>query len=182
MTYEEILENLKSRKLNSKTNNMIIIGNDLNKLLNDIPKTTEIVFLDNVVDEEYALNVKIDLLQIDVNDILTYVLNYLKKLKLIDSSFDYTIPFNNKFDVHKFRSILQNYNRVVQLIFYNMENLSEEEQMLFNELYYYNSPFFSVISLTKEGFKTYFLTQNRVLDDRENYQKCNIAKTYTLAK
>lgn len=180
MTYDEILENLKSRQLNSKTNNMIIMGNDSNKLVDDIPNTTCISFSENDIDVSDALNIKIDLSEVNVNDILTYTLNYLKNLKLIDVSFDYTLPFTNKFDVVKFASVLRNYNRVIQLIFYNFETLSTEEQMLFNELYYYNSPFFSIISLTKEHFKTYFLTQDRVLDDRENYERYNIIKPYTL--
>ena len=182
MTNDELLTYLKSRRLNNKTNNMIIVGDELSTLIDQIPDTTGISFIDNDIDVANALNIKIDLSEIDVKDILTYVLNYLKQLKIVDVNFDYTLPFNNKFDIVKFRSVLQNYNRVVQLIFYNMESLTIEEQMLFNELYYYNSPFFSIISLTKDYFKTYFLTQNRVLDDRENYQRYEIIKPYTLVK
>lgn len=43
--------------------------------------------------------------------------------------------------------------------------------MLFNELYYYYSNNFNVTSFVKENFKTYFLKNGNVLDDRENYQK-----------
>ena len=182
MTYEEILEKFNSRQLNSKTNNMVIAGNDSGMLVNGIPNMTSISFLDNELDISMALNIKIDLSIVSINDILTYVLNYLKQLKLVDVSLDYTLPFNDKFAIVKFRSILQNYNRVVQLVCYNLESLSMEDQMLFNELYYYNSIFFNVISLTKDNFKTYFLTQNRVLDSRENYQKYEIVKPYTLRK
>lgn len=43
--------------------------------------------------------------------------------------------------------------------------------MLLNELYYFNSPYFNVTSLINDNFKTYFLSNNRVLDNRENYKK-----------
>ncbi len=182
MTIDELLTYLKSRQLNSKTNNMIIVGDELNKIINDIPDVTGISFIDDDIDVDVALNIKIDLSKVSVKDILTYSLSYLKQLKLVDEYFDCILPFNNKFDILKFRSILKKYNRVVQLVCYSIENLSIEEQMLFNELYYYNSPFFIVISLIKDNFKTYFLTQDRVLDDRENYQKYEIIKPYILTK
>ena len=177
MTIEELLRYLKSRQLNPKTNNIIIIGNYSNNLIDEIPNATSVSFLNNDIDIDFASNIKIDLSKTNVKDILTYTLNHLKKLNLIDTSLEYVLPFNDKLDINRFRIILQKNNRVVQLVFYNMENLSIEEQMLFNELYYYNSyssPTFCVISLTNAGFKTYFLTHNRVLDNRENYQICNI--------
>jgi len=185
MTNDELLTYLKSRQLNNKTNNMIIVVDELNTLIDDIPDVTGISFIDDNIDVDVALNIKIDLSKVSVKDILTYALIYLKQLKLVDEYFDCTLPFNNKFDIVKFRSILQKYNRVVQLVCYSIEGLTIEEQMLFNELYYYNSPFstfFIVISLIKDNFKTYFLTQDRVLDDRENYQKYKIIKPYTLTK
>lgn len=182
MTIDELLTYLKSRQLNNKTNNLIIVGDKLNALIDDIPDVIDISFIDDDIDVDVALNIKIDLSKVSVKDILTYSLSYLKQLKLVDEYFDYTLPFNNKFDIVKYRSILQKYNRVVQLVCYNIEELSIEEQMLFNELYYYNSSFFTVISLIKDNFKTYFLTQDRVLDDRENYQKYEIIKPYTLTK
>ena len=52
--------------------------------------------------------------------------------------------------------------------------------MLINELYYFNSLYFNVISLINDNFKTYFLSQNRVLDDRENYHKYKIVKEKSL--
>ena len=185
MTIDELLTYLKSRQLNNKTNNIIIVADELNTLIDDIPNATSISFIDDNIDVDVALNIKIDLSKVSVKDILTYALSYLKQLKLVDEYFDCTLPFNNKFDIVKFRSILQNYNRVVQLVCYSIEGLTIEEQLLFNELYYYNSPFgtfFIVISLIKDNFKTYFLTQDRVLDDRENYQKYKIIKPYTLTK
>ncbi len=182
MTEDELLEYFKSRELNSKTNHMIIVGEKSNSLLDDIPNVTDISFVDDVIEENVAINIKIDLLDTSVKDILTYTLNNLKQLGFIDENIDCVLPFHDKFDLFKFRSILQNNHKVVQLFFYNFENLSVEEQMLFNELYYYNSLYFSIISFIKDHFKTYFLTQNRVLDNRENYQKYVIMKPYTLVK
>ena len=74
---------------------------------------------------------------------------------------------------------------MVQLFFYNIERLSIEEQKLFNELYYYNSydnNCFNIITLAKKDFKTYSLNQDRMLDDRENYQKYRIIKSKMLIK
>ena len=185
VTVEEILNCFKSRVLNSKTNNMIIIADDIDSLVDEIPYTTGIVSLDNYNDIDNAINIKIDLTRINLSNILTYSLNYLKDMNLIDNSLEYRLPFNNKFDINKFRIILQNNNRTIQLFFYNMEELSIEEQKLFNELYYYNSydnNFFIINSLAKSDFKTYSLNQNRVLDDRENYQKYKIIKPKLLIK
>lgn len=182
MTLDEMIYYLNNRQLNNKTNNLIIFLDDIKSLLDNISNTSNISFSDNDIDVDIALNIKIDLKEVSVNDILEYSINYLKNLKLVDINNDYILPFNNKFDLLKFTKILRNYNRVVQLIFYNIENLSIDEQMLFNELYYYNSPFFNIISLTNDHFKTYFLTQDRVLDDRENYERYNIINPYTLIK
>lgn len=183
ITYDELLECFKSRQLNSKTNNMIIIGDGLNKIVNEIPKTTGVSFIDNDINVDIAINIKVDLSKIAVSDILTYALNYLKQLNLVDDN--YTLSFDNKFVLLNFNSILQKYNLVIQLIFYNIEELSIEEQMLFNELYYFksfNSSYFNIISLTNNHFKTYFLTNNRVLDSREDYQRYEVVKPYILIK
>ena len=179
---DEILEIFNNRQLNYKTNNMIIVGDNLDKLLDNIPNSTSISFLDYDIDINYAINIKINLKEIRVNDILSKALDYLNTHNFLDVSFDYELPFTDKFSINKFRSILQNNNMAVQLIFYNLEILSKEEQMLFNELYYYNSAFFNVTSFTENGFSTYFLTQYRVLDDRENYQKYEVIKPNILLK
>ena len=180
VTYDELLEYFKSRQLNAKTNNMIVIGNELNTLVGNIPNETNISFIDDDILIKHATNIKIDLTKIDVKDILIYV---LRQLKLVDDN--YNLSFDNKFVLLKFNSILQNNNRMIQLIFYHMDDLSIKDQMLLNELYYFksfNSQYFNVISLTNEKFKTYFLSKNRVLDDREDYQEYKIKKSYELTK
>lgn len=75
----------------------------------------------------------------------------------------------------KFQSILNDYRVVAQLVFYNIEVLDKEQQELFNELFYFNSMYFDANAFIKEiNFQSYFLSNNRVLDNRENYTKIKI--------
>lgn len=174
---EEILNLFNSRYLNSKTNNYIFTGIDDFKILDDISNRCSIRILENDIDVEFAQNIKIDLNEINIKNILSYILNLLKEQAILDIDFDYTLEFNNKFDLLKFQNILRNYNIVVQLIFYNIDKLSLEEHMLFNEIYYFNSIFFNINSFIKEDdFQTYFLSNERILDDRENYEKIKYIK------
>ena len=173
----EIINELSSRYLNSKTNNLIITNVVSFDIVDRIPDTCKIMIRDYDLDNDTAFNIKIDLNEVDVGDILSYILNELKKLKLIDTYFDYEIKFNNKLDILKFQGVLRNYNIIVQIIFKNVEKLNLEEQKLFNELYYFNSIFFNMISFVRENFITYFLTNDRVLDNRENYEKIELTKS-----
>ena len=175
MLEEEIIEEFNHRYLNSKTNNFIFSEIDDLKILDSIPDRCNISTLENNID--YARNVKIDLAEVRVKDILSYVLQLLKKLSLLDVTLDYVLEFNNKFDLWKFQSILCNYGIVVQLVFYNVEELDINEQILFNEIYYFNSVFFNANSFIKgNNFQSYFLSNKRVLDNRENYTKINLIK------
>lgn len=172
MEKDAIIELFKDRELNCKNNNYIFSNVDDFKIINNIPDFCFITFLDNYLDMGLATNVKVDLNHISINDILTYTLEDLKKRKMLDKFLDYKLDFNNKYDLIKFKNILSNYKRIVQLIFYNIESLNKEEQMLFNELYYYNCIYYNASAFIKEdNFQTYFLEGNRVLDDRENYAK-----------
>ena len=182
MTYKELSETLRFREITFSYNNMIIMGNYSEDLIRTIPTTTGISFPKNNIDIAASINIPINLAEINIKDILTYALNYLKELKLVDPSFDYTLPFIDQYSVKNFVEVLHNYNRVVQLIFYNIEYLSLEEQKIFNELYYYSGPFFSVITFTNEEFKTYALSYDRELQDGINYQKHKIMEPYTLSK
>ncbi len=90
-----------------------------------------------------------------MREVLTFTLGELKKLKLLDIYFDYTIDFQRR-NLFKFEHVLSDYTNIVQ--------------MLFNEIYWFNSPFFNANAFIKENhFQTYFLVNNRVLDNRENY-------------
>ena len=169
MTIDEILECFKERALNEKTNNMIIICENTKELVDSIPDTTRISYRDDNVDIDKAHNIKIDLSETSIKDIFKCALKE-------------EIPFDNKFSILKFCSVLSSSNKMIQLILYNMEDISVEDQMLLNELYYYNSSYYNVTAVTNTNFKTYFLTQDRVLDNRENFQKYEIIKPYTLTK
>lgn len=175
MTEKDIIEEFKHRYLNAKTNNYIFCGLDDFRMLGIIPDRCSISTPENNIDIEYAQNIKINLAEVNIKDILTYTLELLKKLSLLDATLDYTLEFNNKFDLLKFQNVLHNNGIVVQLIFYNVEELDLREQRLFNEIYYFNSIFFNANSFIKSThFQTYFLSKNRVLDDRENYTRIKI--------
>lgn len=172
MSEKEILELFRYRYLNSKTNNYIFSEIKNFDILKSIPDNCIISISECNLDIDKAINIKIDLEEIEVKDILKYSLNVLKELKMVDRFFEYDVDFNNKFDLLKFQSVLRNYNRIIQLIFYNIDKLSLEEQMLFNEIYYFNSVYFDANTFIKENnFQSYFLSGDRVLDNRENYTK-----------
>ena len=177
MNEKEMIEMFKQRYLNSKTNNYIFSRIDDYKILDKIPNRCSILIPENDIDINFAENIKIDLDDVNIKDILSFTLELLKKSKFIDISFDYTIDFNNKFDLLKFQNVLRTYNRIVQLIFYKVEKLSHEDQMLFNEICYFNSIFFNANSFIKgDNFQSYFLSKDRVLDNRENYTKIKLIR------
>ena len=174
MTNNELLDIISNIQINNKTNNMIISSDNYIYVMKNIPKYSSISFKSCDINTDIALNIKIDLNEVKVNDILTYTLNYLKELKMIDTFLDYTLPFENNFNLLKFNNTLKYYDSVIQLIFYNTENLTIEENELFNELYYFNSYYFNIITFVKDNLNTYFLSNNRVLDDREDYEKIKL--------
>lgn len=177
MTEQEMLENFRHRNLNLKTNNYIFCGvNDLS-ILDKIPSVCSISSTESDIDIDYAINVKIDLEEVNVKDVLSYTLQALKDLSLLDVTFDYNLEFNNKFDLIKFQNVLYNYGKVVQMIFSNVEELDIKEQMLFNEIYHFNSIYFNANSFIKNNnFQSYSLNNGQVLDDREDYTKVNVIK------
>jgi len=169
---EEIIDTFKYRHLNSKVNNFIFCEMDDFKILDMIPKRCGISTPENNIDIDVAQNIKIDLSKVAVKDILSYTLEILKKQHFLDVTLDYPLEFNSKFDLFKFQNVLHAYGVVVQLIFYNVEQLDLEDQMLFNEIYYFNSIFFNANTFIKgNNFQSYFLSNGKVLDNRENYTK-----------
>lgn len=175
MSEQEIIRLFNDRYLNSKTNNFIFTGIDDFSILDYIPEQCCISTTENDIDIDFAQNIKIDLAEVNVKDILSYTLEKLKKSSLLDTTLDYNLDFNNKIDLFKFQGVLRNYDVVVQLIFYNMEELSLENQLLLNEIYYFNSIFFNANAFIKENnFQTYILTKERILDNRENYTRIKL--------
>ena len=171
MSEEEILELFSYRYFNSKTNNYIFSEICDFRILDNISDTCNISTFEDSINIDYAQNIKINLYEVNIKEIFSYVLKLLK--------IDIVLDFNNKFDLLRFQKIFRTYNIAVQLIFYNVEKLSTEEQMLFNEIYYFNSIFFNINSFIKgDNFQTYFLSNERVLDNRENYTKIRLVKEY----
>lgn len=175
MLVNEILEEFKNRYLNSKNNNYIICGLEDTDILNEIPEQCNINESDHYHDIKVAQNIKIDLNKIEVKDILSYTLEILKCKGIIPQT--EKLEFNNKFDLLRLQGILREHGIVVQFVFYNLEGLTIEDQMLFNEIYYFNSVYFTANAFIKNyNFQTYFLTGDRVLDSRENYTKLKISE------
>ncbi len=177
MLEKDIIKTFNFRELNSKTNNFIFSEIDNFEIIDKISNECWISTPENDIDVSFAKNIKIDLAKIRVEDILSYTLNILKELSLIDVYFDYFLDFYNKSHLLKFRNVLHNYNIVCQLIFYNLEKLTLEEQMLFNEIYHFNSIFFNSSSFIKDdNFQTYLLTNGRGLNDKEHYTKIKLLR------
>ena len=173
---EELLEMITNKIVNSKNNNLIIAGNESKSILDEIPDTSPVSFIEDKTKNGILYNIKIDLKKIKLQDVFKYTISYLQKLNLLDNEKKYYLSFDNKIDVWRLDKILKENNIITQLIFYNTEILSIEEQELFNELYYYFSYNFFIISLVNDHFNTYFLTNNRVLDSREDYQRYVLKK------
>ena len=127
---------------------------------------------DMVVKNKANINIKINLEDISVQEVLLFTLTKLESMGLLIERINDSFSFKNKFDLLKFQSILNRNNIMVQFIFYNIENLSLEDQQLLNEIYCFHSLFFNVNTFLKnKDFCSYFLNDGRVLDNRENYTK-----------
>lgn len=176
MLEQEIIETFQHRTLNEKNNNYIFTGIEDFGILESIPDRCSVSIRDHDVDIPFAQNIIVNLEEVLVYDILSYTLEELKKLKLLDVYLDYTLDFQ-RWNLFKFEHILKDCNSIVQMLVFNVEALTLGEQMLFNELYYFNSIYFNVNSFIQgEHFSTHFLTGNRVLDDRENYTKIELIR------
>lgn len=177
MLENEINELFNHRTLNSKSNNFIFTRVSDFSILNNIPKRCNISTPSNNINVDYAYNIKIDLLEVDVKSSLSYVLQQLKNLSLLNNSLDYTFDFNSQFDLYKLNYFLRTQNIVVQLIFYNLDEISLKEQALINEIYNFNSIFFNANSFIKgDDFETYRLSAGRVLTDPDNYKKIELSQ------
>lgn len=175
MFENEIIDVFKSRQLNIKNNNYIFSNNSDFSILDKLPGLCGISCDGYDIEIDMAYNIKVDLKEVAVKDILTYVLETLKSMKLLDVSMDYELEFVNKYSLFKFSNVLRNFSRIVQLVFFNVDELDIEDQVLFNELYSYNSLYFNVNSFIKESnFKTYLYGSTECLDDREDYTKVTV--------
>ena len=159
MHTNEITQLFTKRYLNSKNNNFIFACVSNLEFLENIPDKC---ILENNIENDNAINIRIDISKIKVKDILNYILKYL--------NIDGNLEFNSKLDLLKFELFLRNINVVVQIIAFNLDGLELEEQMLLNEIYYFCSEYFNISTfIPGEFLKTSLLTNNRILDNRENY-------------
>jgi len=168
MNSNELIGELSMRRLNTKTNNMIVIGEYTEELVDDIPETCVVT----LPEEEQLVqvdNIKVDLSQVRVEDILTVILDSYDD-GTMDNEY-LNIPFKSLRSLITFQRVLKRRNIFIQIVLYNMDGLTEQEQMLINELFYYYSENFNVTAIKRQEFSTYFLTGDRRLDSRENFTK-----------
>lgn len=172
MSENEILELFNYRDLSKKTSNYVFSEIKNLNIMDSIPEKCRISFVGDYIDYAEALNIKINLKKIEIENILAYCLNALKDYKMINSVSEYKMKFNNEFDLLKFHEALSIRNLTVQLIFYNIENLKINDLKLINEIYRFNSFTFTVNTFTKgNDLKTYY---NKKIEDSENYIKVKV--------
>lgn len=162
MDYEDVVNEFTARRLNSKTNNFIIIGDYPSDIFSSIPNYCTITLPDNdrVVQ---AINIVIDMSSVSVQNIFHYVLDRIGLKEQLD--------FNGVLDLLRFDYYLKSNDIYCQLIVYNIDELYKQEQMLLNELFYYYGENYTITAFTKNNLTTYFLKNGSVLDDREDYQR-----------
>lgn len=177
LTTDEIIGLFTFRSLNSKTNNLIITDVKDFKVLDRIPKRCEFTYKDDLFygpAPTTAHNIAIDLKATSIEDVIDVACSRIPlktehpiKLKDLRTSF-------------KLQNRLEQHGIVLQLILFGIEGLTPEEQMLLNELFYVDTPFFNVCAFTKKSnLATYFLQNDRVLDRRENFLQISLAEEMT---
>ena len=159
------------------------------ELVNKLTTDTEnkIIFsFNNVIDEltntDDIVNVYLDMHYICVESILTYIMAQLRDRNLFHPSFTYSLPFRTKLEILKFDAVLKHDSIKAQLIFSNIDRLNEKDQRLFNELYYYNSEWFNIVTFVNSDFITYELFGDRLLEENNHYYKYELAKDKVLVK
>ena len=162
MDYEDIIDLFTNRRLNSKNNNFIITGDYPSDIISSIPDYCTITLPDNnQVDQ--AVNITIDMESVNVHNIFQYVLGRINQRV--------QLKFKGIIDLIRFDSFLRNNNIRCQLIIYNLDGITKEEQMLLNELFYFYSENYNITVFVRNNLKTYLLKNGKVLDSREDYQK-----------
>ncbi len=173
MNSNDLIGELSSRQLNTKTNNMIVIGEYSKELIGEIPETC-VVTLPEEEQQVQVDNITVDLSQVKVEDLLTFILDSYD-----DGTMDHeylTIKFKSLRSLITFQRVLRRRNIFIQIVLYNMDGLTEQEQMLINELFYYYSENFNVTAIKRQELSTYFLTGDRRLDPRENFTKYQLER------
>ncbi len=175
MNDKKILTMFSDRTLGCSTNNYIFSSVNNFEVVDTIPSRCFVELPEHNIDIDCSYNIKINLNEVCVEDILTYSLEHLKKLHLLDVYLDYRLDFESKSRLFKFQNVLRRYNVISQLIFYNLEGLPEEYQMLLNEIYNFNSVYFNVSSFIKDAdFQTYSLFNGDRIEEGKDYTKIKL--------
>jgi hypothetical protein len=171
MQVNEISDFLNQKTINSKVNNYIFTNlskSEQISVLEQLNKKSNYSYLEKIEGVDVlseADTIYLDLSMFRVRDILNEVLS-LEKISA-------DIPFLTRKDLVKFRFLLRENQKMVQLIFDKFYS-DLTDQMLLNELMAFHTDFFNAnFILTEDNLSTYFLSGNRILDDREDYQKIN---------
>ena len=83
--------------------------------------------------------------------------------------------FSDRRNIFNYEEALRAYKIINQLIIYNIEELTESDQMLLNELYNYATQYFNVNVFTREeNLKTTSLYGSRSLNNYTSYNKVRI--------
>ncbi len=171
----EALAFLNNKELNSKCNNYIFT--DLTKkqkqeflagIKREIPvKINPIADPGELFLPSTMFNIPLDLSLIPPKDVLNYALDFIGIPKKLD--------YNSKFDLLKCRGILREYQKCLSLILYNSEDIPKEKRILLNEIYYFNSCFLTINDvLESSNLSTYEISNNRLLDARDDYTRIRI--------
>lgn len=172
-----VIEIIDKKHLNSKTNNYIFYGFDSASLYSVVNysrgRTPVIENFSDIESDVYVVDNKMQNILIDLSD--TDIEELLNEI-LMQTHINERLPFKDIKDILKFKSILRKNRKMLQLIFYNGEDLSREKQILLNDMFWINTYIFNIIYLLREKshLTTYETPKGYVLDDRENYQRYQI--------
>ena len=143
---------------------------DLN-IIKKIPDRCTLAYTKNNINVPYANNIKLDLNEIYLENILKKSMEFLDKIM---TNYRY-LDFKDKNSLTKYEETLRTYKMVQQLIIYNVEGLSESEQMQLNALYNYVTPFFNVNVFTREdNLSTISLYGSKSLNNYTSYNKVRV--------
>ena len=167
MNEKEIL-GLFSYRVLSDNNNYLFTNIDDFGIIDKIPQTCNIALSQKRLSIPKANNIKLDIAKLQIESILRESLFYINATVGISNYFS----LRDKKDLEEYSNILKARKLINQLILYNIENLSEMDQTLLNELINYYSPYFNVNLFTsKEGLQHHLLLGSGTLNNYTSYNK-----------
>ena len=175
---EQIISILNNKCLNPKNNNYIFTDLTIDEIsiiksqiapICKLRSLSSDVLIDIQRDTMKTMIVDAEIIKID--DFLN------ESLRFLDIHED--LPFQNKFDLLRFRGFLRQNKEAIQWIFINGENLDPIIQQRINEIFWVNTYFFNInFLLSSSNLVTYQLEDGKVLDYRENYEKIKLPRYF----